>query len=401
MDFPSARAVFLTVLFLYLALQLFLFRRLKQQLHQRFPSQARVLSRFTAAFFVLMLYPLFWRILFGIGNYEPFSEVLRSLVGCWALGSSGLALLFMGRDLWQRARGFFSASSAVNLQRREFLKKGTGIIAAAPFAFSGYGVFLGRVRFRVEDFDLWLPGLPADLDGLTIVQLTDIHAGPFMTEEQLASYVDAVNRLEPDLIVLTGDFVSFHREEVVPCVRGLEGLKARYGIYGCLGNHDFYARAEDELTSQFAARGIRLLRNDAVAIPIGNSRLGVLGVDDLRWGRPNLAQALRAANEASTEVRILLSHRPEIFPRAARRGVDVVLSGHYHGGQIKLVPGTDGPSIASFLTQYPEGLFHLSRDGSADSRKSLLFVSRGIGVTALPVRFNCPPQIAHLTLRKA
>jgi len=112
---------------------------------------------------------------------------------------------------------------------------------------------------------------------------------------------------------------------------------------------------------------------------------------------------MRAAANDPGEVRVLLSHRPEIFPRAAAEGIEVVLSGHYHGGQIKLVPGNDSPSIARLLTPYVEGLFRLplSKEGSERGGESLLFVSRGIGTTALPVRLNCPPQIAHLTLRKA
>jgi predicted MPP superfamily phosphohydrolase len=253
----------------------------------------------------------------------------------------------------------------------------------------------------VEHFDLQIPGLATDLEHLTIVQLTDIHAGPFMTADDLGSYVEAVNRLKPDLIALTGDFVSFRRGEAAGCVEGLAGLKAHYGVFACLGNHDFYARAQDDLTAGFAAHGVRLLRNEAVTIPIGNSRLAVLGIDDLRWGRPNLARAMRAANQGSAEVRILLSHRPEIFPRAARRGIDVTLAGHYHGGQIKLFPGRESPSIANLLTEYAEGLFHLSPGERPGAKDSILFVSRGIGVTALPIRFNCPPQIAHLTIRKA
>jgi hypothetical protein len=101
-------------------------------------------------------------------------------------------------------------------------------------------------------------------------------------------------------------------------------------------------------------------------------------------------------------VNVLLSHRPEIFPRAANEGVDLVLSGHYHGGQIKLLPEPQALSIARFMTSYADGFFTLPRSESGDATRtrSTLFVSRGIGVTALPVRVNCPPQIAHLTLRK-
>jgi predicted MPP superfamily phosphohydrolase len=181
-------------------------------------------------------------------------------------------------------------------------------------------------------------------------------------------------------------------------------LQARYGIYGCLGNHDFYARAQDELTTRLGARGIQIIRNGGLTVPIANSAVSILGIDDLRQGRSNLLRAMRSAANDPAEIRVLLSHRPEIFPRAAAEGIEVVLSGHYHGGQIKLVPGNDSPSIARLLTPYVEGLFRLPLANKGSERhggEGFLFVGRGIGITALPVRLNCPPQIAHLTLTKA
>ncbi len=401
MGFPSLGVVFLAILLLYLPLQLYLFKRMRHHLQLRFPERATALAGLLAAGFLLGFYPLFWRVLFGYGHYEPFPQILRSLVGWWAFGSSGMALLLLGYDLCRRGASALVAPP-VDQERRKFLKKGAGMVAAAPFVVSGYGVFVERERFEVEHFDFPIKGLSSALDHLSIVHLTDIHAGPFMTEEDLAPYVEAVNRLKPDMIALTGDFVSFHLDEVAPCIAALGQLKARYGIYGCLGNHDFYARAQDELTTRFSARGIQIIRNGGRTLPIGNSALNILGIDDLRQGRSNLVRAMRVAANDPAEIRVLLSHRPEIFPRAAAQGIEVVLSGHYHGGQIKLVPGNGSPSIARLLTPYVEGLFRLPlSNNEAHGREGFLFVSRGIGVTALPVRLNCPPQIAHLTLKKA
>ncbi len=256
----------------------------------------------------------------------------------------------------------------------------------------------------MEHFDLPLNDLSSALSQLSIVHLTDIHLGPFMPAEELAAYVEAVNRLEPDIIALTGDFVSGHPGEIAPCVNALAGLKARYGIFACMGNHDVYAGAADQLTRLFGQKGVRVLRNDAVPIRNRNTTLNILGIDDLRWGKPDLSRALKVAQEEPGEVRLLLSHRPEVFPDAARKGLEVVLSGHYHGGQVKLTPGQKSLSIARLITPYAEGLFHLSRrfhPSGAGAKDSVLFVSRGIGITGLPIRINCPPQIAHLTLRRA
>ena len=412
MDFPRALFVLFLFLTFYLALQVYLLFRVRRYLRNRFQNQAwrGLLSVVITSFLFLMLFPLAWRLLYGYHFHEPNPWLVRSLFALfavWGFGSTGSALIILGCDVVRRCLLFFSPRPAVlpDLQRREFLKKSVGVVAAAPFLISGHGVFLGRRRFQIDHFDLPLNGLSSALAQFSIVHLTDIHVGPFMPAEELGAYVEAVNRLKPDIIALTGDFVSTSLDEIAPCVDTLAGLKARYGIFACMGNHDVYARADGELTRLLSQRGVRVLRNDAASLEIGNTTLNILGIDDLRWGRPNLSRALDIAQRTPGEVRVLLSHRPEVFPEAARKGLGVVLSGHYHGGQIKLAPEPDAFSIARLITPYAEGLFHLSgrrlSSSGAGANDTMLFVGRGIGITGLPIRINCPPQIAHLTLRKA
>ncbi|MGH7771890.1 MAG: metallophosphoesterase [Candidatus Binatia bacterium] len=404
MDFPSARIVFFVVLVVYLLAQLYLFLRIRDTLSVRVQDQKRkrLLFGLVAFFFLLMLYPLAWRAVTGFRLYEPFPSVLRGFLAFWVVGSMGSAIVLLAYDCFRRFVRLGSARPVEpDLQRRDFLKKGVGVLAATPFFISGYGVLLARHRFQVEHFDLPLNGLSSALSHLSIVHLTDIHVGPFMPEEELAAYVEAVNRLDADFIALTGDFVSSSPDEAGPCVDTLAGLKARYGIFACMGNHDVFAHADEELTRLFSQKGVRVLRNDAIPVRVGNTTLNILGIDDLRWGKPDLGRALKVAQKEPGEVRLLLSHRPEVFPDAARKGLDVVLSGHYHGGQVKLSPDPEGISIARLITPYAEGLFHLSRPSGAEPKDAMLFVSRGIGITGLPIRVNCPPQIAHLTLKKA
>ena len=130
--------------------------------------------------------------------------------------------------------------------------------------------------------------------------------------------------------------------------------------------------------------------------------MSILGIDDILWGDYDLTRAMRASEREPGELKLLLSHRPEVFPSASRMGVDIVLSGHYHGGQVKLAPYPESLSIARLITPYAEGLFHLPgrthSPGMKGAKDSLLFVTRGVGITGLPIRINCPPQIAHLTL---
>lgn len=408
MNFTSPRLIFYIVLGFYLAGQLYLFRRLEAFLKQKIqdPRRVKLYRRAALLFLILLFVPFGWIAHFGLLPREPYPWPIRQelllLLAIWAVGSIGCAVVLLSYNAIKRfIRVMPRQSKVFDIERRRFLKNGASVVAAAPFALSGYGTLVGRRRFEIEHFELPIAGLSGALSEFTVVQLTDIHVGPFMPPEELAAYVDAVNRLKPDLIALTGDFVASSPTEAAPCAETLAALKARYGIYACLGNHDAYAGIEEDLSRMFAEKGIRMLRNDAASHRIHNTTLNILGIDDLRAGEPDLPRAFDAAAKDTGEVRLLLSHRPEIFPVAARNGVEVVLSGHYHGGQVKLGPESANLSVARFLTPYVEGLYHLSRRSTGGAKGSVLFVGRGVGITGLPIRINCPPQIAHLTLKKA
>ncbi len=403
---------FFFVLFLLVSMpmQLYLFSVLRIHVKKAVENinLQRALLWLSGCLFILPFAPLAWRAMFGPYGKQGYPFLLRGLLSAssiWWAGSIGCAVIMLSYNFFRRFFLFSRrrpATETIDSDRRDFLRKGIGAAATAPFMVSGYGVLVARHRFQLEHFDIHVSGLSSGLSQLTIAQLTDIHVGPFMPPEELARYVDAVNRLKPDLIALTGDFITSSRSEVAPCVETLATLKARYGVFACLGNHDTFAGAANKLTTALTAKGIRVLRNDSVSVEIGNTRIALLGIDDLVVGQPDLRRAISVAQERPGEVNILMSHRPEIFPTAAREGMDVVLSGHYHGGQIKLLPEPGGLSIARLLTPYAEGLFQLPRSAgiaTEDPKVSNLFVGRGVGITALPIRINCPPQIAHLTLK--
>jgi predicted MPP superfamily phosphohydrolase len=408
LDFPRGFPIPALLLFVSLPLQVYLFGQVRRYLNERI-ANANLLTKLTfllACCFVLMHLPLTWRVFFGTHAFQPSSVISQGFFtasSIWVVGSIGSALILFGYNLFQR---FILLSRRPegpepDPGRRQFLTKGAGMVAAVPFMVSGYGALLERRRFEVDHLDIPCGALSSELAHLTLVQLTDLHVGPFMSPEELAAYVEAANRLKPDLIALTGDFVTSSEGEVEPCVATLAGLKARYGVFACIGNHDIYAQAADKLVSLFKEKGIQTLRNEAVTLQVAGSKLSMLGIDDLRTGRPDLPRALQWAETKPGELKILLSHRPEIFPQAAKGGVDLVLSGHYHGGQVKLGQSPESLSIARLLTPFAEGLFQLPRQESRAGKSAHLFVSRGVGITGLPIRINCPPQIAHLTLRKA
>lgn len=389
-----------------LPLQLYLFLHLRRYVRARCAG-VRIgdhLIALNAFMFLLMLIPWAWRGFAGNDIDELASWQFRGLFyasSIWGVGAIGCALILLVYNWFPRVSpsAMTADESTPDPSRRQFLKRTVNFAAAAPFAVSGYGVLLERRRFVVERFHIPLARLGAATAPLSIVHLTDLHVGPFMSAEELTLYVNAVNDLMPDLIALTGDFVTSEASEADTCAEVLAGLRARLGVFACIGNHEIYARADERLTKLFASHGIRTLRNDGVTLETGEGKVSILGIDDLRAGHPDLGAAQRAVKNDPGEIKILLSHRPEIFPAAALAGIDLVLSGHYHGGQVKVFAAPESFSVARLLTPFAEGPYRLTVNNS--DRSAHLFVGRGIGTSGLPIRVNCPPQIAELVLTKA
>jgi predicted MPP superfamily phosphohydrolase len=165
-------------------------------------------------------------------------------------------------------------------------------------------------------------------------------------------------------------------------------VRTRYGSFAALGNHEHWYGELRDIRSAFSRCGIPLLLNSHQVVQTEGGAFAVAGIDDLRAGRPDLDAALNGL-DCSMPV-LLLSHRPEIFPQAAAHGIPLTLSGHYHGGQVKLSLPTGDISLAHLVTPYPEGLYRLNG--------SRLYVSSGIGTTFTPVRLNVPPEITLLNL---
>ena len=314
------------------------------------------------------------------------------LPAVWIVGSlcSVLILLFfrgaghVGRKT-ARIRHELTGQSVdpgVDAGRRRFLQTGVGALAAAPFVLSGYGAAYAGRTWEVKE--LTLPfGRP-----LRVVQLTDIHAGLFMTRQDLKRYADQVIALQPDLFVLTGDYITNSIAFLPECLEQMARVNARYGTFATLGNHDHWYARPGDLTTLFHQYRIPLLRNAHRVIETAEGPFAVAGIDDLHAGHPDLQAALRGLAPGTPT--ILLSHRPEIFPEAAERGIALTLAGHYHGGQIKLNLPKRAISFAHLRTSYPEGLYRL--DDSA------LYVSSGIGTSLTPIRLNARPEVTLLKL---
>jgi predicted MPP superfamily phosphohydrolase len=279
-----------------------------------------------------------------------------------------------------------------NPGRRRVLQSVSSVLMAAPFAVVGYGTLVQRTDFRVREVDMPVPGLPDDLAGLRVLQLSDIHLSAFLSESELARVIDASNELRPHLAVVTGDLISSHSDPLDACIRQLARLKTDAGVFGCMGNHEIYAKAESRAAQLGARCGIHFLRRQALQLRFGKSVLNLAGVDF----QPSRQKAvyLRGAERMVVPgaLNVLLSHNPDVFPVAARQGYNVLLAGHTHGGQINVEILDQSISPIRFFTPYIYGLY---RSGTA-----IAYVTRGIGTIGIPTRIGAPPEISVLTLRK-
>jgi predicted MPP superfamily phosphohydrolase len=311
----------------------------------------------------------------------------------WGLGSILSALIlglvqltgWLGSMVVRRCRALITQPSSLpmNPERRRFLKAGVGGLATAPFLLFGYGAAYAGRTSDVEELTLPFGR------SLRVVQLTDIHAGIYMTRKEMRRYTDQINALQPDLFVLTGDFISNSIAFLPGCLEEMVRVRPRFGTFATLGNHEHWYGKMSDIQALFRQYRIPLLLNTHQIIRTEQGAFAVAGIDDLRAGFPDLEATLRGVD--ATIPTLLLSHRPEIFPQAAAYGIPLTLAGHYHGGQIKLRLSGGAISLAHLRTPYPEGLYRINA--------SHLYVNRGIGTTFSPVRLNAPPEVTllHLT----
>ena len=248
-----------------------------------------------------------------------------------------------------------------------------------PYAFTlerSLTVSEGRIR---------LNGLGGS-EAIRALVISDIHAGPFVSPQVLHRTLDRLMSTRPDLILLPGDFATVCVEEVEEAVEALSSLQAPLGVYGVLGNHDYYTRQVAKISELLASAGVELLRNDSTIVEKGGSRFLLAGVDDLLCGSPRMDRAL--AGRPAGMPTVMMSHNPDLFPEAVEHGVELVLAGHTHGGQIR-VPGLP---VLVRMSRYrlDEGRFQ--------AEDSELIVTRGLGVTGLPIRVACPPEALLLEL---
>ncbi|MCC6785144.1 MAG: metallophosphoesterase [Planctomycetes bacterium] len=256
-------------------------------------------------------------------------------------------------------------------------------IDSLPLAHALHRRALARLEYTEVPLAV---GARADLDGLRIAFLTDLHVGSFLDEATLLGICEDVVRQKPDLICLGGDLVNSRPEEIELLDGPLRALRAPLGVYAVPGNHDHRWIADMGAWQDYLeSRGVEVLANRGRRIARGSGSFWLCGVDDLTDGRPDMRRAL--VGRLPGEPTVMLAHQPDHFPEAAGFGVDLVLSGHTHGGQVKLM----GWAPISHTR-------HGFVDGGFEDNGSRLYVSRGVGTTVLPLRVGTRPEIPFIRL---
>lgn len=268
--------------------------------------------------------------------------------------------------------------------RRDFLSLAGKAAVAFPFVAGGYATLYGRLNLEVTHRKIRISRLPKVFQGFRIVQLSDIHISPFMTEQQIAKYVSIANSLRSDLIALTGDFLTWDTSAQAAVAHVLGHLTAPFGVWACLGNHESWARAEDSMALHLESNRIRTLRDSAATIAAGGEHLNLIGIE------PSASGGVPDELIAADRVNILLSHYPTVFDDAAAQNIDLTLAGHTHGGQVRLDFLSPRLMPAALNTPYISGWF--AQPGGQ------LYVNRGIGTIGAPMRIGVRPEIAVLEL---
>jgi len=288
-------------------------------------------------------------------------------------------------------------------ERRDFIRLST---------YSGIGVITSSALLLTKDspepvierITFSFPNLPHNFDGITIGMLSDIHSSPFMQKQQIELYKQTLMSLQCDMLVLPGDFINSRTEEVFACVEGLRDIHAPMGVWAVTGNHDYFSKQVETVVSELEYIGIRLLRNQNVKVYRGNESISLLGIDDeysnsigkyITDGFTYEKAVENMVASLTDSFKVLLCHRPYRFEDFSEIGIDCMLSGHTHGGQIvalpSIIPG--GVSFSKFASPYVAGTY-----SSTKNKNAKMYVTRGVGSVGIPIRYNAKPEITKITL---
>jgi len=400
-------------LYFFLSWRKFVLKRNWNKLIYRIPS---IIS-------VFMVIAFFWLTTKRMNSIEPdaFLSVIYAIVSVWFLPKIGVVPLLIFKDLTlfiknvlfkfsknktaqtqssnslaNKENSLDRSAELANSSRRRMIQNTGWALAAAPFIITAKGAFDTLYDFKVHNHELFLTNLPKSLDGIKIAQISDIHAGSFTSYKPFQEAVRMTLEQKADILTLTGDFVNFNPEELKHIYKDLGTLDAKLGVFACLGNHDHYMKVEstEEMKKWLRNLGFNLLDNESKRLIINGSPLNFSGVDNYGMNQffGDFEKAISPVPEGETN--ILLCHDPrnwDMFINKGKKPVDLMLSGHTHGGQVSLeIAGID-LSVARIAYKQWAGLY---KEG-----EQYLYVNRGLGTTGPPIRIGINPEITVFTLR--
>jgi uncharacterized protein len=373
------------------------------------------------------------------GHLKQRDAVLAIFSGLW-LSSAFFAFLFVAlvhgvERVWNWLRPDFRAqlpavaplpSSHAPVERlrdpsrRYFFRTASVLAGATPFFSCMYGFAAERLNYQVRRIEIPMANLPPALDGMQIAQISDIHLSGYMSRTDVRRAVDMTNDLGADLTVVTGDFITGSSDPIADCIEEVSRLHAPLGVWGCNGNHEIYAKAEDAAQQLFTEFGMKLLRQENAQLTFRGAQFNLIGVDYQRERNVDGHRQQMLANMDGLIRRdipnILLSHNPNTFNRAAELGIELSLGGHTHGGQIQVEILDHRLTPARFISDYIAGLFErplfkpsgevlISREPDLPAshprpQAARLYVNRGLGTVGAPVRLGVPPEISLIVLRR-
>lgn len=327
----------------------------------------------------------------------------------WNIACIGMAVLFIPKDIvtifWRIGKKIYKSvrnavlkryppEQPVDFRRRRLISLASASLAIPPVATAAYGTVLGSKEFFINRLEIPYPKLHENLRGFRIAQLSDLHCSQYTSKEDIARAVKVINDENVDLVLLTGDYVPMEPEFIYPCMEALKELNAKHGVYASVGNHEIWTN-ERLIVNEIQKHGVSVLKNSGVVLPVNDTEINVLGVDDSRWGNADVEAALKYVKPGNFN--LLMSHQPRYWDRAKNHGIDLTLAGHTHGGQIGIkFFGNDFNFGDFFGHKYNKGLYTEKQNDTSPDRH--LYVNQGFGYTFLPVRLNTPPEITLITL---
>jgi predicted MPP superfamily phosphohydrolase len=255
-------------------------------------------------------------------------------------------------------------------------------------------IYLDTKTVKTAEVKVKIPNLPDDLQGFRIVHISDLQADNRTVESRMEKYIDAANKLEPDIIVFTGDLVTYGTDHIKKGAEMIGKLKTKYGVYGCLGDHDYWSDPELIIPS-LKEQGVTILENGNFSLNVKSSKIYMTLVTNIYSERPNGQILKKLANQnAGSALKIFITHQPSngLVEFAAKSNYDIFLAGHTHGGQIVFSPFGIKVAPVSLETNYLSGQY---RFGSM-----FININNGLGLTLAPIRYNAPASVTLIKLEE-